>query len=54
MRCRLVDSMSCAGSCLRLRGGSAGEFDRDEGGDGGKSGGRGVERGPKIWIWVRG
>ena len=34
-----------------MSGGGAGEFDRDEGGDGGKSGGSGAERGPKIWNW---
>lgn len=51
MRWRFVDSKSCVGSCLRLGGGSAGEFDRDGGGDGGKSGGSGAESGPKIWRW---
>lgn len=49
MRCRFVDSKSWGRSCLRLSGGGPGEFDRDEGGDGGRSGGSGAERGPKIW-----
>jgi hypothetical protein len=29
--------------------GAAGEFDRDAGGDGGRSGGSGAARGPKIY-----
>lgn len=30
-------------------GGALGEFDRDAGGDGGRSGGSGAARGPKIY-----
>lgn len=47
-RGRFAGSASCEEACFLLGGGGTGELDREEGGEGGSSGGRGAVRGPSI------